>query len=356
MTKILKIALSILLTTLIIAIAAYISFKKQAVDISEKTQVETQITENQVVDIFTYHKNQDLLLFINLKKLPKYSINKDIAGKYYSLTLHNVGLFNEINEKIDKVNVVAKQVSQATQITFVTDMDIMEPKVISKGTENNYLLVSVNKKNVGVSVTQQITASKHKTANENKKLMSNRAYQRSLDLANAGDLPGAFKQAAQAVKHDKYHHDARKMLILAAIDLGKADVAEKNLKEAILLQPNSLVYLSIKAKLLAGKGMLKDSLDTLLPYRPNIHTSEEHYAFIAALYQQLKQHKKALNIYEQLVKAYPQKGKWWAGLAISLDSLGHENQALVSFQKANSLGGLDPQLLNYVNTRIDAIQ
>jgi len=77
---------------------------------------------------------------------------------------------------------------------------------------------------------------------------------------------------------------------------------------------------------------------------------------LAATYQRVKNHKKAIAIYLQLVKEKSSVGIWWLGLAISLEKSGKNKEALEAYQRAQKTGSLKAGLVKFTNNRVSALK
>jgi Flp pilus assembly protein TadD len=59
--------------------------------------------------------------------------------------------------------------------------------------------------------------------------------------------------------------------------------------------------------------------------------------------------------YAQLVRHNSRNSKWWLGLAITQDTIGNSKNAIINYNKAKVIGGLEPEVLNYIEGRISII-
>ncbi|MCH8537449.1 MAG: hypothetical protein LAT66_06705 [Alkalimonas sp.] len=79
----------------------------------------------------------------------------------------------------------------------------------------------------------------------------------------------------------------------------------------------------------------------------------ESRALQATAWQQLGQHQQALTGFEWLAQQQPQQARWWLGMALSHDALGHTEQALSLFGRSLQLeGNLNPATVSYIQQRI----
>lgn len=109
------------------------------------------------------------------------------------------------------------------------------------------------------------------------------------------------------------------------------------------------------ARELITQGELSQALFVLSSHRP-ARASADYDALMAWLLQRNQQHGEAAEIYRKLVFVSPNAGEWWMGLAISLESLGREAEALQAFERAQSSGVLKAPLAAYATQRIAALK
>jgi cytochrome c-type biogenesis protein CcmH/NrfG len=48
----------------------------------------------------------------------------------------------------------------------------------------------------------------------------------------------------------------------------------------------------------------------------------------------------------------PTNAKWWVGLGVALDGAGQSAESLEAFAKADNIGGLNPELKAYIQSRL----
>jgi len=183
-----------------------------------------------------------------------------------------------------------------------------------------------------------------------------RIYQQSLDAANQGDFKQAMHLAEQVLSYRAEHHDARQMVILSGLRMGAVSLAEQVLEQGLLIAPDYGPFIKLKARRLIAHQQDKAALIWLQQRHAQWRHDTEYNGLLAALYQQSGQHGKAIQLYRHLLKTQPYHGVWWAGLAVSIESQGHPQEALQVFKQASTLGGLDPSLREYVNDRIAVLQ
>ncbi|MBF0416832.1 MAG: PEGA domain-containing protein [Magnetococcales bacterium] len=154
-----------------------------------------------------------------------------------------------------------------------------------------------------------------------------RTFQQSVVKKEAGDREGEEGLLNQVIKADPGHKAAVRRLARIMVESNRADKALDLLRQAA-----------------GGRG------DTSLADEdPNLA------AFLAALYQRREEHWQAIDLYEALLKKYPNKGLWQMGMAISLEKVDENAEAMRAYKKALASGDLNLKLQNFVRKRIEKL-
>jgi tetratricopeptide (TPR) repeat protein len=153
-------------------------------------------------------------------------------------------------------------------------------------------------------------------------------------FVKAGELrdQGKQEQAVELLKQlldiDTDHGRARRRLARIYVESGQAN------KALVLLQGG-----------VAGRSTVQLTKD-----EPNLA------AFLAALYQRDDDHWQAIDLYENLLRRYPDNGVWQMGLAISLERVGEPGDAMRAYQMALKSDDLSRKLRTFVNRRIQELK
>ncbi|MCP3688859.1 MAG: hypothetical protein GY784_10635 [Gammaproteobacteria bacterium] len=97
-----------------------------------------------------------------------------------------------------------------------------------------------------------------------------------------------------------------------------------------------------------------ESVIALLQSQSN--PNAKRFALMAASYQRLDQHEKAIEFYQQSLKLNRQDSKSWIGLAISLEHNTQIEAALKSYQVAIKRRNLNQRLTRFAEQRIQTLQ
>ena len=182
------------------------------------------------------------------------------------------------------------------------------------------------------------------------------AYQYALQLSNENRFDEAIASLKHILSQDPGFSPARETVATLLIKKDDIAQAQEILAKGLALQPNYAPFVKLKAETLVQQNKINDALKLLLFSPPEISEDAEYYAFIAALYQQNEQHLPAKEIYERLLTLKPNNSTWWIGLGISLESIGERGQAADAFQMASHDINLQPDMKEYVEARLNALQ
>jgi tetratricopeptide (TPR) repeat protein len=183
----------------------------------------------------------------------------------------------------------------------------------------------------------------------------NARYQTALSTAEAGDKETAINLLTGILNESRLYHQARTSLIALLMDIGDFTTAEQSIKAGLTLSPTHIPYIELKARILMMKNDITGAIDLLQQSSPDINDYPDFYAFLAALYERSNKDSLAASVYHQLLQVDPKNGRWWFGLALSLDKSGHPKDASFAYSKAVSRGSLNTASLSYAHKRLQAL-
>lgn len=139
---------------------------------------------------------------------------------------------------------------------------------------------------------------------------------------------------------------------LAALWFGKKDyqAALNVLSQGIANTDNDSDYRLMKARIYLNQGQVLSAVNVLKVKSNNAEV--EYQALLATSAQQIQQHNVAISAYQMLVKLQPSVGRWWLGLATSLDSNSQFDEATQAYSKALNQGDLSQSAQQFARQRI----
>ncbi|MDT8383712.1 MAG: tetratricopeptide repeat protein [Gammaproteobacteria bacterium] len=180
-------------------------------------------------------------------------------------------------------------------------------------------------------------------------------FQQAVLLLGRGDESGAEQALHKTLAVEPAHLRARETLSALLLNTGRVSEAADGLREGLRLQPTATALAKLYARVLVDQGDSEAAVAVLEQAPPTQAADADYYALLAALYRAAGRHAQASQVYQQLLKGRPGVAAWWLGLALSEDAMGALPQALEAYRRAHRAGGLKPEVLAYVQSRIAAL-
>lgn len=149
------------------------------------------------------------------------------------------------------------------------------------------------------------------------------------------------------------HETARKKL--AALWYGKKAYQDaiNLLSQGIALAPQAEEMRLMSARIYYEQGQPRQALNLLGP----VSTSErvELQILLANLATAINEYESATAAYQKLLELEPTVGRWWLGLAVSLDSQGQFKSASNAYSQAIAKGNLSSNAMQFARQRISEL-
>lgn len=185
--------------------------------------------------------------------------------------------------------------------------------------------------------------------------MAEGAYREGVRFMQQGRPAQADRALRTALTHDPKHLAARELLAGLQLEQGRALDARKILEQGLAQVPEHVPFAQLLARLYVDQGAEQNAVAVLEKVRPYGSDQPEYLAFLATLYQRAGRHADAVEAYRQALALRPQEGRWWLGLAISLEAQKNLPAASEAYQRAK-MGVLDPKLARYAEQRLGALK
>ena len=169
-----------------------------------------------------------------------------------------------------------------------------------------------------------------------------------------GDRGAAEQRFRQALDLSPGQVEARAELAGLLIASGRHGEAQALLEAGLALAPGQPTLARLRARLLLEAGELDAAAELLQATRPGLAEAPDHYALLAATEQRRGRHAVAAQLYRQLLEHRPGEGGWWVAYAISLEGLGHADQAVAAYRTALHDRALAAPLRRYAEARLQA--
>lgn len=144
-------------------------------------------------------------------------------------------------------------------------------------------------------------------------------------------------------------------LVGALLDAGRRDEAMRVARDALARDAAQPALAVTLARMQVDRGELQAAIATLEKSLAQGAERADYQAFLAALLQRDGQHQRAAQHYAAALSQSPQNGVWWLGMGISLQAMQRQADALEAFRRAKAAGGLNPELLAFVNGKIEQL-
>jgi len=181
-------------------------------------------------------------------------------------------------------------------------------------------------------------------------------FRKATALLNQGRVAEAIDGYKSALQQDAGHGAARQALVGLLLENRRIDEAQQYLQEGLNLDPERSNFAMLLARIQVERGDLQGAHDLLGRYAGSAANNADYHALDAAVLQRLGRHRDAVTEYQAALRLAPRAGLWWMGMGISLQGDNRGAEALEAFKRAKSAGGLNPDLLAFVDQRMKQLQ
>ncbi len=181
------------------------------------------------------------------------------------------------------------------------------------------------------------------------------AFAKNLKLLSQDEIKAASGFQEIVEKFPRFHA-ARFELIKIYHKVGWDTEAMELIKDGLKISKDNANYLLKKAQILVEKKQLDKSLGVLLHIKGQKKETAKSKALLAYVYLQMGQSDLAGRNYSELVKMDDANSKFWLGLALSFESMGDNKNAINSFIKVKRLGGVNSEVLKFINSKLESLQ
>jgi MSHA biogenesis protein MshN len=146
------------------------------------------------------------------------------------------------------------------------------------------------------------------------------------------------------------HETARKQL--AALWYGKKSYRDaiNLLSQGIALAPPAQEMRLMSARIYYEQGQARQAYKILAPIKAS--NSLEIQTLLANTSAELNEHSSAATAYRKLITLEPDVGRWWLGVAVSLDALGNFLPAKDAYKQAIARNNLSSSAIQFAQERL----
>lgn len=175
----------------------------------------------------------------------------------------------------------------------------------------------------------------------------------SLQQNRVSEAEGQLRAALAA---QPTHVKSRELLAGLTLQGGRWREAQSLLEQGVAQHPQHYPFVQLLARSYVDHGQDAKALSLLEKARDAASANVDYFAFLATLYQRNGRHSEAVTSFTEAVKLHPQEGRWWLGMAISLEATEQWKASSDAYQRAITSGSLDKQLLQYAQGRLAAVK
>lgn len=160
----------------------------------------------------------------------------------------------------------------------------------------------------------------------------------------------------KALELDPGHLSSREALSALYLSQSRRIEAAEQLQQGLQHEPGHGRLALLYARLRLENNDLDGALTVMERALEDTPQSADFHAFIAALYQRRGDYARSISAYQRALNEQPRRGVWWMGIAISLEGAGKHKEARTAYNEALDGTDLTPQLRDYVEGRLRALQ
>ena len=164
------------------------------------------------------------------------------------------------------------------------------------------------------------------------------AYREALASYRQGRTLDAEAALWLALELDPGHIEARTLAVHLMMKQGRLGKAHELLSAGIEAVPQHYPFAQSLARILASQGHIQAALSRMEQASASAVQDPEYLALLAWLYQRGNRHAEAAKSYMDALALNPEQGKWWLGLAISLEAKRDRTEALEAYEYALAMG------------------
>ena len=226
------------------------------------------------------------------------------------------------------------------------------PAASNNAVQDNYANITQNNLNPQEDFDTNIGSVQKQSLALNSEQQAEVAYKKGYQLLQENKIYSAEAKLLLSLEHNVKHVKAREVLVGLYLKTGRQVEAEEILNKGLLHLPDYSNFKKLYARLLLDSNQVGRAIKVLLQNKPAISADLNYFALLAASYQRNKNHAAAAKTYVKLLKLKPREGIWWVGMAVSLEALNKNKEALDAYEKARQTGTLNTRISNYSSQRL----
>lgn len=172
-------------------------------------------------------------------------------------------------------------------------------------------------------------------------------------LYQEGKIREGISRLIKAVEREPEHAGARKSLAVLLLEQGRRAEAKELLVEGLRINPGQPEWVRVLARILYDEDNLKQARAVLEGAAPPLRTNLDYHALYAGILQSMGEHARAAIVYRNLLKYGGNNGSWWLGLAISLEAMARNSDAVVAYRNALNAPEIKTESERFIKNRLE---
>jgi MSHA biogenesis protein MshN len=181
-------------------------------------------------------------------------------------------------------------------------------------------------------------------------------FRRGAALLQQGRVSEAEARFAAAIGLNPAHEQARQTLAAMLIEQRRLEEARLVLQEGLRVNPKQQQFAVALARIDIERADYASALEVLNRGRNDAQPSAEYDAVLGSVLSRLGRDREAVEAYRAALRAAPERGGTWLGLALSLETLDRRAEAADAYRRALASGTLTADVRQYAEQKIRALR
>lgn len=164
-----------------------------------------------------------------------------------------------------------------------------------------------------------------------------------------GDLASAEKVLTNFTRLSGFWGESNDLLLKMYLGENQIALAENLIYENKAL--DAYQFAEKAARVMMKRGDSQGALNMLSAYRPEFLENKNYYVLLASLYNKVGDYKHSVYWYRQLLSVNHEDARLWLGLAVSLDAINNNEDAVKAFEYARLYAQNQSAVKRYISER-----
>jgi MSHA biogenesis protein MshN len=181
-------------------------------------------------------------------------------------------------------------------------------------------------------------------------------FRRGAALLQQGRVSEAESRFAVAIGLDPAHERARQTLAAMLIEQRRLEDARRLLQDGLRVNPRQQQFAIALARIYLERTDYPAALEVLNNGRNDAQPSAEYDAVLGSVLSRMGRDREAVEAYRAALRAAPDKGGTWLGLALALENLDRRAEAADAYRRALASGTLTADVRQYAEQKVRALR